>query len=59
MIAVNFLGNNCYNLSTVDPDYIKRFLFINSVDNIFVRFDPTNTVKIFDYILQKKYKSHT
>lgn len=57
MILVNFLENNCHNLSTVEPDYIKRFLFINSVDNIFVRLDPTNTVKIFDYILQMKYKS--
>lgn len=34
MIVVNFLGNNCYNLSTVEPDYVKLFLFINSVDNI-------------------------
>lgn len=57
MIVVNFLENNCYNLSTVEPDYIKLFLFINSVDNIFVRLGPTNTVKIFDYILQMKYKS--
>jgi hypothetical protein len=56
MIVVNFLRNNCYNLSTAEPDYIKLFLFINSVDNIFVRFDPTDPTKIFDHILQMKYK---
>lgn len=56
MISVNFLPNNCHNLSICDPNYTKLFLLINHTNNIFGTFNGKDQWSNLDRILQRKYK---